>query len=110
MTFTHSPAPTAAVSRYLLGASYGVLVMFSAFAAALVTLTVSVTALRGRALPRWLAVAGIPAAALMLANAALPMGIITVWFATTSITLTVKRPPLHTPHAVAIPAIPQISH
>ena len=109
MTFTHSPAPSAAVSRYLLGASYGVLVMFSAFAAALVALTVSVTAMRVRALPRWLAVAGIPAAALMLANAALPMGIITLWFATTSIALTVKRPPLHTPHEVAIPAPPQFT-
>lgn len=109
MTFTHSPAPPAAVSRYLLGASYGVLVMFSAFAAALTALTVSVTALRVRALPRWLAVAGIPAAALMLANAALPMGIITIWFVTVSITLTVTRPPLRTPPASAIAASPQFT-
>lgn len=94
MTFTSSPAPTAAVSRYLLGASYGVLVMFSAFAAALVALTVSVTALRTRALPRWLAIVGIPAALLMLANPVLPMGVITLWFVAASIAFTVSRPRL----------------
>jgi hypothetical protein len=104
MTFTSSPAPPAAVSRHLLGASYGVLVMFSAFAAALVALTVSVTALRTRALPRWLAIAGIPAALLMLANAVLPMGVITLWFVTASIAFTVKRPHLKAPARAAVAA------
>jgi hypothetical protein len=37
-------------------------------------------------------VAGIPAAALMLANALLPMAVITLWFAAASISLCVRRP------------------
>lgn len=92
MTFTDAPPPDATTSRYLLGASYGTLVMFSAFAAALLTATVSVACLRYRVLPRWLALAGIPAAVLMLANAVLPMGVITLWFVTSSIALAVRRP------------------
>jgi hypothetical protein len=93
MAFTHAPPPTAAVSRYLLGASYGVLVMFSAFAAAMFTLITSVLALRTRSLPRWLAVAGVPAGILMLANAVIPMAIITLWFVTASIVLAVRQDP-----------------
>lgn len=93
MTFSNAPAPSADVSRYLLGASYGVLVMFSAFAAALLAVTVSITSLRHRALPRWLAIIGVPASLLMLANAALPMGVITLWFLAVSITLTVRTAP-----------------
>ena len=79
--------------------------MFSAYAAALLALTVSITALRTGALPRWLAIAGIPAAALMLANAALPMSIITLWFVTVSIALTI-RPTDHTTIPATAPAPP----
>jgi len=108
MTFADAPPPDATTSRYLLGASYGTLVMFSAFAAALLTLTVSVACLRHRVLPRWLAVVGIPASVLMLANAVLPMGVITLWFATASIVLAVTRPAVDpvasAAAAVAVPA------
>ena len=52
--------------------------MFSAFAAAVFAAAVSIAALRTRALPRWLAVAGIPFAVLMLANAVMPMAAITL--------------------------------
>lgn len=90
MTFSNAPAPSADVSRYLLGASYGVLVMFSAFAAALLAATASITSLRHQALPRWLAIIGVPASLPMLANAALPMGVITLWYLVASITLTVR--------------------
>lgn len=99
MTFSSAPPPTADISRYLLGAAYGTLVMFSAFAAALLAATVSVTSLRHRVIPRWLAVIGIPAALLMLANAALPMGVITLWFTVASISLVVRR-------TTATPAVP----
>lgn len=92
MTFAGAPAPTAAVSRAMLGASYGILVMFMALAAALVTLTISVAALRARILPRWVAIGGIPAAILMLANAVLPMAVIALWFAVLSIAVTVTVP------------------
>jgi hypothetical protein len=88
--FNKAPAPDPSTSRFLLGAAYGDLVMFSAFAAALLTATISVIGLRHGVLPRWLAIAGIPAAALMLANAVLPMGVITLWFVVASVTLVVR--------------------
>jgi hypothetical protein len=90
--FTAAPAPDPAVSRYLLGASYGTLVMFSALAAATFAAAVSVAGLRTRALPRWLAAAGLPLSVLMLANALLPMAVITLWTLVASVTLAVSRP------------------
>ena len=97
--FADAPAPSADTSRYLLGAAYGALVMFSAFAAAVFAAAVSVAALRTGALPRWLAVAGLPIAVLMLANAVLPMAVITVWFLVVSITLAARaeRSPVGAP-------------
>lgn len=100
MTFSDAPPPDASTSRYFLGAAYGDLVMFSAVAAALLVATLSITALRCRVLPRWLAVAGIPAALLMLANAAMPMAVITLWFVTASITLAVRRDDTRSPEVV----------
>ena len=89
--FAKAPAPSPDISRYLLGASYGTLVMFSAFAAAVFAATLSIGSLRTRAMPQWLAIAGIPASVLMLANAVMPMAVITLWFLVTSITLTVRQ-------------------
>ena len=83
--FSKAPAPSPDISRYLLGTAYGTLVMFSAFAAALLAATISVGSLRTRAVPRWLAVAGIPMSVLMLANAVMPMAVITLWFLLASI-------------------------
>lgn len=91
-TFTAARPPDAAVSRYLLGASYGTIVMFSALAAATFAAAVSVAGLRTRALPWWLAVAGLPLALLMLANALLPMAVITLWTLVVSVTTSVIRP------------------
>lgn len=91
-TFASAPAPDAAVSRYLLGASYGTLVMFSALAAACFAAAVSVAGLRSGALPRWLAVAGLPLSVLMLANALLPMAVITVWTLAASATMAATSP------------------
>jgi hypothetical protein len=88
--FARAPAPSPDISRYLLGAAYGSLVMFSALAAAVFAAAVSVAALRTRALPRWLAIAGIPFAVLMLANAVMPMAAITVWFLVASVTFAVR--------------------
>ena len=105
-TFSKAPAPSAEISRYLLGASYGVLVMFSAFAAALFAGTLSIVSLRSRVLPRPLALIGLPASVLMLANAVMPMAVITLWFVATSIALTVRhRPALSRIGAVATHAI-----
>ena len=101
--FAKAPAPTPDISRYLLGASYGTLVMFSAFVAALFAATVSIGSLRSGAIPRWLAIAGIPLSVLMLANAVMPMAVITLWFLVTSITLTVRplQPAAVSEHTVA---------
>jgi hypothetical protein len=99
MTFADAPAPPAAVARYFLGAAYGVMVMFSAFAAAVFALTVSVAGLSNPALPRWLAIAGLPLSLLMLANAVLPMAAITLWFVAVSITMALRHNP--TPHQAA---------
>lgn len=108
MTFSRAPAPGADISRFTLGAAYGTLVMFSAFAAALFTATLSIASLRTRAVPRWLAVAGLPFSALMLLNALLPLAAITLWFVTASITLAVRpaRSTMRTPvrEDVAVPA------
>jgi hypothetical protein len=92
MTFSDAPAPGADISRFTLGAAYGTIVMFSALAAALLAFTISVVSLRHRVLPRWLAIVGIPASLLMLANAALPMAVITLWYAAASVSLAVRRP------------------
>lgn len=91
--FAKAPSPSPDISRYLLGASYGTLVMFSAFAAALFAATVSIGSLRSGAVPKWLAVAGIPMSVLMLANAVMPMAVITLWFLIVGITLTVRPLP-----------------
>jgi len=92
MTFSHAPAPGADISRFTLGASYGILVAFSAFAAALLAGTLSVVSLRHGVLPRWLAIIGLPASLLMLANAVMPMAVITLWFSAASISLAVRAP------------------
>ena len=88
--FSRAPAPGPDISRYMLGASYGSLVMFSALAAAVFAAAVSIAALQTRELPRWLAIAGIPFSVLMLANAVMPMAAITVWFLVVSVTLAVR--------------------
>ena len=89
-TFMSTQPPTADTYRYVGGIFYGTLVMFCALAAALLAATLSVTSLRTGLLPRGLAVAGIPASVLMLANAMLPMAVITLWFAAAAITMTVR--------------------
>jgi hypothetical protein len=112
--FSKAPAPSPDISRYMLGASYGTLVMFSALAAALFTATACIAALRVGAMPRWLAIAGIPFALLMLANAVMPMAAITLWFVVASITLAVsggpgarvsRQPGVRQPAAVAAPSV-----
>ncbi|HEX7461989.1 MAG TPA: hypothetical protein VF317_07435 [Dermatophilaceae bacterium] len=104
ITFSKAPAPSADVSRYMLGASYGVLVMFSAFAAALLAGTISVVSLRFRVLPRPLALIGIPASVLMLANAVMPMAVISLWFTAASIGLSIQRHDLPASVAALEPA------
>ena len=91
--FMNPEPPSTATYHVLGGLFYGLLVAFCALAASLLTVTLSVSALRTGLLPRWLAVAGLPAAVLMLANAMLPMLVITLYYLTVSITLTLRRLP-----------------
>jgi hypothetical protein len=89
-----NPAPPSTATYHVLGGLfYGLLVAFCALAASLLAVTLSVSALRTGLLPRWLAVAGLPAAVLMLANALLPMMLITLYFLTVSIVLTKRGVP-----------------
>ena len=90
MTFSNAPAPGGDASRFSLGAAYGTIVMFSALAAALLALVISVGSLHGEVVPRWLAIAGIPASVLMLANAALPMAVIVLWYTAASISMALR--------------------
>ncbi len=83
-------APTAALYPYLNALSYSVLVSVCAYAAALCAFALSVAGIQSGVIPRWLAIAGLPAAALMLANVVLPMSMITVYFVTVSVTLAVR--------------------
>ena len=83
-------APTAELYPYLNALAYSVLVSVCASAAALLAVALSVAGLQSGVLPRWLAIAGFPAAVLMLANMLLPMSIITLYFVAVAITLTVR--------------------
>jgi hypothetical protein len=89
--FMNPEPPTANTYHVLGGLFYGILVAFCALAAALLAITLGVTARRTGLLPRWLTRARVPAGILMLANALLPMAVITLYFAAVSIVLA-RRP------------------
>jgi hypothetical protein len=100
-----NPAPPSTATYHVLGGLfYGLLVAFCALAASLLAATLSISALRTGLLPRWLAVAGVPAALLMLANAMLPMLVITVYFASVSIVLARRGVPRRDASDVGLPA------
>ena len=105
--FMGTQPPGADLFRYLGGVFYGTLVVFCALAAALLAITLSVTSLRTGLLPRSLAVIGIPASVLMLANAMMPMAVITLWFGAVAIAL-VKRG-AHSPVATGVPVPAQVA-
>jgi hypothetical protein len=88
LMFYGKGAPSADLYHYLSALGYGVLVSVCAFAAALLALSLSVASWRTGLLPRWLTIAGFPAAVLMLANMLFPMEVITLYFVAVSISLT----------------------
>jgi len=94
-TFFNAPPPSADVSRYLSGAAYGAVVAFNALGAALLAATMSVMSLRTpathpRLLPKWLAVLGIPFSLAILANAAIPMFPMALWYAAACATMSLR--------------------
>jgi hypothetical protein len=90
--FMNVEAPTANTYHVLGGLFYGVLVAFCALVASLLALTLGLTSRRTGLLPGWLTWATFPAAVLMLANAVMPMAVITLYFATVSIVLARRAP------------------
>ena len=104
VSFTKEP-PTASAFESLSGLGYGSLTLFGGMAAALLAATVTSVALRTDLLPRWLAVAGIPASVLILANPMLPMLVIALWFTAVTVAL-IKRVDSTTPSGqrISVPA------
>jgi hypothetical protein len=88
LMFYGSGAPSADLYHYLTALGYGVLVSVCAFAAALLALSLSMASRQTGLFPRWLTIAGFPAALLMLGNMLFPMAVITLYFVAVSIALT----------------------
>jgi hypothetical protein len=92
--------PSAALLE-LAGPAYAVLVTICAFAAALLAISVTTASRQTGLLPRWLTRIGYPAAALMFTNVLLPMAVITLFYAATTIALS------RSSAGVSVPAYPE---
>jgi hypothetical protein len=103
--FNHAVLPTAAVSRVMLGASYATGFVVAPLAFGLMIVAVSLLGLRHGTLPRWLAIAGFPLAAVQLASLLFfPAWLIVLWSLATGVTLTVRtaRPAVQEPQPAAV--------
>jgi hypothetical protein len=87
LMFYGADAPSAASYHVVEATSYAVLVTVCAFAAALLAVALSVASLQTGLLPRWLTIAGFPAALLILGNMLFPMSVITLFYVAVSIAL-----------------------
>jgi hypothetical protein len=84
--------PTPAVSRIMLGAAYATGFVVAPLAFGLMIAAVSWLGLRQGTLPRWLAIAGFPVAALQLASLLFfPVWLIVLWSLTIGVTLTIRK-------------------
>ena len=84
--------PTPAVSRIMLGAGYATGFVIAPLAFGLMVAAVSVLGLRNGTLPRWLAIAGFPVAALQLASVLFfPIWLIVLWSLVTGVTLAIRK-------------------
>jgi hypothetical protein len=92
LMFYGPTAPSAAAYHLVEATGYAVLVTVCAFAASLLAVALSVASWQTGLLPRWLTLAGFPAALLMLANMLFPMSVITLYFVAVAIAL-VRRTP-----------------
>jgi hypothetical protein len=103
--FNHAVLPTAAVSRVMLGASYATDFVVAPLAFGLMIVAVSLLGLRHGTLPRWLAIAGFPLAAVQLASLLFfPAWLIVLWSLAAGVTLTVRtaRPAVQEPQPAAV--------
>jgi hypothetical protein len=86
LAFTKTP-PSAQANLILSGVGYSALTLLAGMSAALVAATITSVAFHTELLPRWLAIAGVPASVLILANPMLPMAIMTLWFTAVAVCL-----------------------
>jgi hypothetical protein len=103
--FNDAALPTPAVSRALLGAGYAAGFVLAPLAFGLMIVAVSLLALRHGTLPRWLAIAGFPLAAIQLASLLFfPAWLIVLWSLATGVTLTTRttRPAVPEPQPAAV--------
>lgn len=90
--FNSAALPTPAVSRVMLGASYATGFVVAPLAFGMMVVAVSLLGLRHGTLPRWLAIAGFPLAALQLASLLFfPAWLNVLWSLAVGVTLTVRR-------------------
>lgn len=89
VAFTKTP-PTAQSNLIMSGFGYSALTLFAGLSAAIVAAALTAVALRSDLLPRWLAIAGVPASVLILANPAFPMAIMTLWFTAVTVCLMMR--------------------
>ena len=102
--FNNAMLPTPAVSRALLGASYATGFVIAPLTFGLMIVAVSLLGLRHGTLPRWLAIAGFPLAAIQLASLLFfPAWLIVLWSLATGLTLTLRttRPAVPEPQPAA---------
>lgn len=98
--------PTPAVSRIMLGAGYATGFVIAPLAFGLMVVAASVLGLRNGTLPRWLAIAGFPLAALQLASLLFfPSWLFVLWSLVTGVTLTVRRSRSGVPGPQPAPAL-----
>ena len=84
--------PTPEVSRIMLGAGYATGFVIAPLAFGLMVAAVSMLGLRNGTLPRWLAIAGFPVAALQLASVLFfPIWLVVLWSVATGVTLTIRK-------------------
>ena len=90
--FNTAALPTPAVSRIMLGAAYATGFVIAPLAFGLMIAAVSVLGLRQGTLPRWLAITGLPLAALQLASVLfVPVWLVVLWSLAVGVTLTIRK-------------------
>jgi hypothetical protein len=90
--FNSAALPTPAVSRAMLGAGYATGFVVAPLAFGLMIAAASVLGLRNGSLPRWLAIAGFPIAAVQLVSPLfVPIWLSVLWSLIVGVTLTVRK-------------------
>ena len=93
--FEHAPDPDPSVYRYLMAASASVFVIFLSAPAAALAASASLLGMRLGTMPRWLGIAGLVLAALILVSAFVaPLMVFGLWLFVTGVGLAFDRAPV----------------